>query len=497
MRYSSFLLLLLSLALSTSLLAQSNESAHAAQDNRTEQDSIGGTLTLPQAVAIAIRNNLVVAQSGLNTQNARVNYDQAWEYMLPTVSGNGGQNINFGRTISSTNNQYFTSQFNSGSAGLNAGLLLFHGLELQNNLKVQRYAYNASKMDLQTQKDNITLSVLLAYLQVLSNRDQLSIAYEQAQVDSITLERLTIQGKAGALSPVSNLTDLQGRYASDQVNIANAINTLEASKVALFAYLNVPYKRDVEYQNSIAATDINDYQSNSDSIFRHALDIIPSIRSAELKVSEFRSALAYYRGAYYPSISLNGGVSTNWTNSPAPSAFVTTGAPTLSQTGVYFSDPLGNTPVYEKNATGYDVYPNWGSQFKNNRSEYVGISVNIPIFNGFQARNNVRQAKLTLKNYQLQNTNARNQLQQTVELAFQNMIAAYKSYKFYMQAAAAYKESFRVTNIRFTEGVIASDAYIVAKGNSDAAEVNAAAAKYAYIFRMKVLDYYQGKLTIE
>ena len=177
MRYSSFLLLLLSLALSTSLLAQSNESAHAAQDNRTEQDSIGGTLTLPQAVAIAIRNNLVVAQSGLNTQNARVNYDQAWEYMLPTVSGNGGQNINFGRTISSTNNQYFTSQFNSGSAGLNAGLLLFHGLELQNNLKVQRYAYNASKMDLQTQKDNITLSVLLAYLQVLSNRDQLSIAY--------------------------------------------------------------------------------------------------------------------------------------------------------------------------------------------------------------------------------------------------------------------------------------------------------------------------------
>ena len=286
MRYSSFLLLLLSLALSTSLLAQSNESAHAAQDNRTEQDSIGGTLTLPQAVAIAIRNNLVVAQSGLNTQNARVNYDQAWEYMLPTVSGNGGQNINFGRTISSTNNQYFTSQFNSGSAGLNAGLLLFHGLELQNNLKVQRYAYNASKMDLQTQKDNITLSVLLAYLQVLSNRDQLSIAYEQAQVDSITLERLTIQGKAGALSPVSNLTDLQGRYASDQVNIANAINTLEASKVALFAYLNVPYKRDVEYQNSIAATDINDYQSNSDSIFRHALDRAGVLSTASLHVGD-------------------------------------------------------------------------------------------------------------------------------------------------------------------------------------------------------------------
>lgn len=496
MRHSSFLLLLLSFSLSTSLLAQNNEAAHAAQNNTAEQDSIGATLTLPQAVAIAIRNNLAVAQSDLNSQNTGINYQQAWENMLPTISGSGGQNINFGRTISSTNNQYFTSQFNSGSAGLNAGLMLFHGLEYQNNLRAQRYAYNASKLDLQQQKDNITLNVLLAYLQVLSNRDQLRLAYEQAQVDSITLVRLTIQGQQGALNPVSNLTDLQGRYAGDQVNIANAINTLEASKVALFAYLNVPYKRDVEYQNSIIATDINDYQASSDSIFGHALDIIPSIHSAQLKVYEYQRALAYYRGAYYPTISFGAGVSTNWTNSPSASGFVTTGPDTYSPTGFYYADPTGTTPIYEKNSTGYSTYPNWSQQFKNNRSEYVGISVNVPILNGFNARNNVRQAKLTLRNYQLQNANARNQLQQNVELAFQNMIAAYKSYKFYLQEAVAYKESFRVTNIRFTEGVIASDAYILAKGNSDAAEVNAAAAKYAYIFRTKVLDYYQGRLTI-
>ena len=497
MRYSSFLLLLLSFSLSTRLLAQNNESAHAAQNNTAELDSIGGTLTLPQAVAIAIRNNLVVNQSDLNSQNARINYDQAWEYMLPTISGNGGQNINFGRTISSTNNQYVTSQFNSGSAGLNAGLMLFHGLEYQNNLRVQRYAYSASRMDLQQQKDNITLQTLLAYLQVLSSRDQLRIAYEQAQTDSITLDLTTTKGKEGALNPISNLTDLQGKYAGDQVNIAGAINSLEASKVALFAYLNVAYNRDVEYQNSITATDINDYQANSDSIYRHALDIVPSIHSAQLKVYEYQHALAYYRGAYYPTITLNGGVSTNWTNSPSPTGFVTTGVPTYSPNGLYYADPNGNTPVYEKSVTGYSTYPKWSSQFKNNRSEYVGISVNIPILNGFQARNNVRQAKLTLKNYELQNTTAHNALQQTVELAFQNMILAYKSYKFYTQQAAFYKESFRVTNIRYNAGVIASDAYILAKANSDAAEVNAAAAKYAYIFRTKVLDYYQGKLTIQ
>jgi outer membrane protein len=189
-------------------------------------------------------------------------------------------------------------------------------------------------------------------------------------------------------------------------------------------------------------------------------------------------------------------VSTNWTNSPGATGFVNTGAPTYNETGL-FTDPNGINPVYEQTETGYNTYPKFGDQFKNNRSEYLGISVNIPILNGFQARNNVRQAKLNLKNYKLQNTNAHNYLQQQVELAFQNMIAAYKSLKFYQQEAVAFDESFRVTNIRFKEGVIASDAYILAKGNSDAAEVNLAAAKYVYIFRTKVLDYYQGKLTIQ
>jgi len=498
MRHTSFLLLLLSFSLSTSLLAQNNAGAIAAQNDRSQQDSIGATLSLPQAVAIAIRNNLAVAQSDLNSQGYKISFDQSWEYMLPTIGANGGQQINFGRTInSSTSNQYINSQFSTGSASLSGGLLLFHGLELQNNYRAQRYAYNASKMDLQQQKDNITLNTLLAYLQVLSNRDQLALAYEQARTDSITLDLTNKKGKEGALNPVSNLTDLQGQYAQDQVNIAGAINTLESSKVALFALLNVPYKREVEYQNSVTATDINDYQASSDSIFQHALGIIPSIRSAQLKVQEYQRMLAYYRGAYYPSISLNGGVSTNWTNAPGPSSFVTTGAPTYNpQTGL-FTDAAGANPVYQEVSTGYNVYPKFSTQFKDNRSEYVGISVNIPILNGFQARNNVRQAKLNLKNYELLNTNARYYLQQQVELAFQNMIAAYKSLKFYQQEAAAFEESFRVTNIRFKEGVIASDVYILAKGHSDAAEVNLAAAKYIYIFRTKVLDYYQGKLTIQ
>jgi len=117
MRNSSFLLLLLSFSLSTGLRAQNNAGILAAQNDRNQQDSIGAILTLPQAVTIAIKNNLAVAQSDLSSQNYKIGFDQSWEYMLPTLSASGGQQINFGRTInSSNNNQYVSSQFSNGTS---------------------------------------------------------------------------------------------------------------------------------------------------------------------------------------------------------------------------------------------------------------------------------------------------------------------------------------------------------------------------------------------
>lgn len=488
MRYLSLALLLLSFALCTGKLD--------AQPGGNPGDSINGILTLRQAVDIAIKNNLLVNQSDFTSQTYKIAYDQSWEYMLPTLSANGGQQINFGRSISSVNNQYSNLQFESGSLSANANLVLFRGLQYQNGLKQARYAYNASRLDLQFQKDNITLNVLLAYLLVLSNRDQLALVRAQAQVDSVQLERVKLQSQEGALTPLSNLSDLQGAFAGDQVSISNAIYSLEASKVALFALLNIPYIRDADYQNTVTTSDISAYQATSDSIFNTALQVVPNIRSAQLKVYQYQKALAVARGAYWPTVSFGAGISTNWTNSPSGTFFGTDSA-YLPVKNTYAANGANQYAVYQQQYTkGYSVFPTWSDQFKNNRGEYIGLNVNIPILNGFQARNNVRTAKVTLKNYQLLNTTARNVLQQNVELAFQNMLAAYKNYKFYMEQARAYEESFRITNIRFTEGVITSDVYILAKGRSDNAETNLAAAKYIYIFRTKVLDYYQGRLSI-
>lgn len=490
MRTLSFSILFLSFALCNSKLEAQYTGAVPGTDQVT------GTLTLQQAVAIAIKNNLSVNNSDITSQFAKIQYDQAWEYMLPTLSGNAGQQLNFGRNISSINNSYTNTQNEQGNAGLSAGVYLFRGLQYQNNLKAQRFAFAASKKDLQWQKDNITLSTLLAYLQVLSNRDQLTLAIEQSRSDSTQLVRIRAQGQEGAVNPVSNLTDLEGAYANDQVNIAGAVQSLENSKVNLFNLLNVPYNRDLQYENSVATSDIAEYQAAPDTIFRRALGFIPTIQSTELKVLQYQRALAAARGAYFPSVSLNAGVSTNWTNSPGgTSSHIDSGF--YLNKNVYAANGTSQNPIYQYGyVDGPTTFPDWWNQFKNNRGEYVGISVNIPILNGFQTRNNVHQAKLNLETAQLNKANARNILQQNVENAFQNMVAAYKSYKGYIDVARSYEESFRITNIRFSEGVIASDVYIQSKTRSDQAEVNLAAAKYIYIFRTKVLDYYQGRLDL-
>jgi len=483
------------LFLSVLFLSAPRADAQYAKGMTPGMDSIGGSIiTLKQAVDIALKNNLIVNQADLQSQTNKVQYDQAWGNMLPNISASASQQIGFGRTLNSYDYTY-VNQVNSGNYGVSGSIVLFNGLQLLHNLQANSYAYGASKYDLQQQKDNITLNVILAYLLILSNQDQLTILREQADIDKRQLDRLDTLNNSGALLLLSNLSDLKGQYAGDEVNIAAAVNSLEASRVTLFQLMNVPYKRDVQYENSVtAALSISEYQQSSDSVYRTALDIYPSIKSVDLRLKAYQKFLQAVKGQYYPSLSFGGGISTNYSSLAFKS--IPIGIDPAHNTGSYV---IGNggakLPVLDTTQLSHNEKLSWGDQFTQNKNSYVGLQLNIPILNNFRARNNVRIAKINLKTAQLNATNARLALQQNVELAFQSMQAAYKQYKFFMDQAAAFAESFRTTEIRFNEGVVNSDVYVIAKNNVDRANTNLAAAKYTYIFRTKVMDYYQGKLS--
>jgi len=449
-------------------------------------------LTLQKCVDIAIKNNLQVKQSELTSQSSKVSYRQAIENMLPSFSASANQGLSYGRTISSVNNGYIDQQTDNGSYSLNGSIILFSGLQLQNAIRQNSYAYDASKMDWQQQKDNITLQVILDYLQVLSNEDLLAITREQASTDSQSVARAEIQNKEGAIAP-STLTDLQGQYAGDLVNIATAINALETSKINLYNLLNIPYDRTVRYERIAMDVQLPVYPANSDSIFRTALQIIPAIKSADLRVKQYEKALKVARGAYWPTLYFNGSVGTTY-SSLATNTFE--GLPYINDTTInYVSTNTGDYSVIEKNPTVTSSNISWGDQFKNNRGTSLGLSLQIPILNSFRARNNVKLAKINLENYKYTASATKLQLQQMVEQAYQNMISAYGQYKSYEDQVAAYTQSFRSADIRFQAGVITSVDYLVVKNSYDRANTSLIAARYNYIFRMKILDYYQGRLT--
>ncbi|HEX4372313.1 MAG TPA: TolC family protein [Puia sp.] len=453
---------------------------------------VGDVLTLKQAVDIAIKNNLVVEQTDVTKQLAQVNKNQQMDYMLPTINGSGQQAISFGRSLNPYTYQYVNSQINTGSYGISGNLILFSGLQTQNFIKQSSLAYDASKLDLEQQKQSITLSVLLAYLQVVSSQDLLDVNRRQADVDQKQLERLDLQNRDGALLLLYSLSDLKGQYASDLANIAAAINTLETAKVNLFQLLNVPYKRDVQYEKIPVDLQMADYQGNPDSIYNTALNTLPSIKSADLKVKAQQKGVAAYRGQYYPTLSLGAGISTSYSNAATVSI---PGAVSSVTTSDFVTVGGTNYNVISQQQDFTSKNISFGDQFKNNKYTQIYLSLNIPILNYLRVRNNVKNAKINLETAKYNAVSARLGLQQSVEQAYQNMVMANSQLKSDKDAVDGYAESFRIKEIQFNEGVITSDVYLLAKNNIDRANINLTIAKYNYIFRAKILDYYQGRLS--
>jgi len=464
------------------------------QNFSQDSTSLGSMVTLKQCVDIAIKNNLIVQQSDLTMQTNAVNKTQAISNLLPSINASASQGTNFGKSINPTTYAYINQQQNTGSYALNANLTLFSGLSLQNAIKQNQYAYDASKMDLQQQKDNITLNVILAYLQVLGTRDLLAISKEQADVDSKQVDRLDLQNKEGALLLLSNFYDLKGQYAGDLANIVTATNNFETAKVNLFQILNIPYKKDIQFEGLLLDVDVQNTQTSSESIYQTALSTLPSIKSVDLKVKAYQKAILVNRGQYFPTLSLYGSVSSNYSNL-ATNTIVGTGTSPVN-TGQYVTTPTGTYDVFQDIKNQTTSKASFGDQFNNNRYTQFGLSLQVPILNYLRVRNNVKLAKINLKNSEYIANSTKLALQQNVELAYQNMMAAYGQYKAFVDQVAAYSESFRTTQIRFNEGVVNSDVYVIAKNNIDRANINLAQAKYIFILRTKVLDYYQGKLSL-
>jgi outer membrane protein len=366
---------------------------------------------------------------------------------------------------------------------------LFNGSSLQNEIKTNKLGFEASKMELQQSKDNLTINIILSFLTVLSAEENLQQSIEQKAVSDSQVNRLAILNQTGAIAP-SEYYDLKGQLAADEINIVNNKASVETAKLNLLQLLNIPYDKKLLVEK-LPETSFNTiYENTSEKIYATALQQFAQIKSVELRTKSAATNIRAVKGQLFPTLSLDGNAYTNYSSVASQDFFVNT---TEAPGNDYVIVNGSKTPVVTQQNNFITKKITFGNQLNNNFFTTFNLSLSIPLFNASQVRNKIKMAKIDLKNSEFIEKNTKLELQHEIERAYVNLVSSTEKYKLLLGQVASFQESFNAAEIKFNSGAITSVDYLVAKNNLDKAKSNLISAKYDITLREKILDYYQGK----
>lgn len=461
------------------------------------QDSAaaGNVLTLQQSVNLALKNNLNVRQSDLETQRASILLKQSKRDLLPSISGSIGHGLNQGRSIDPFTNAYIDQNVSFANYALSGGVTLFNGLLLQNTIKQNVLAAEAAKMEQQQAREALTLNVMLTYLQALSNEELYNQAVLRAGLTRQQVNRLEVLDKEGAIAPAL-LFDLQGQLANDELSIINSRNALNASRLALAQLMNVDYDPQLKLApmptEQLRAPAKYAYQP--DQIIAAAINQLAIVKGASFRKQSAVKGLQASRASLYPNLSLNSNLFSNYSSLAFRNLF--TGIRQVPSEN-YVNMNGTQYPVITPERTFDSRKISYNDQIRNNFSSSFSINLRIPIFNSAYAKTRIAQARVELLNADLIEETTLVQLKQAVEQAWFNMEAARERYEAVNRQVEAYQKAFAAAEVRFNAGAATSVDYSVAKTNFDQASINLVNVRYDYVLRTRILDYYRGALVLE
>lgn len=446
--------------------------------------------SLGDCIEIAIENNLDLKSSSLRAESSEVNFKQAKADMLPSLSGNYNLGITNGRSIDPFTNDYIEQQLTFSNAGLNLDAVVFNGFRLINSIKQNRFNMQAAEMEVEETKQNLTLNVTLAYIQILNNKDLLQLTKTRLETTKQQLNRLETLYKEEVGNP-ADYTDMQGQFALDQVSVLNAENAMSESVLNLLQLLNIDPDPDSDIifkpLEGLIETDM--YVLSAHDVFNESLQNLATFKSKQLRIDAAHKGIKVARASYFPEVSVFGQLNTNY--SSAAETFTETGT-VINQTGSFININDEVYPVMQNETLFQGNKINYNDQFENNLNSVVGVAVRIPLFNGFQSKNLVALQKIQKEESLIDLQNTQLLFKQDIEQSYLNMEAAYNRYFILQNQVKAFEESFRINEIRFNNGVSNIVEYITSKNNLDSARLNLSNAKYEYLLRVKVLDYYRG-----
>lgn len=448
--------------------------------------------TLKQCVDTAIANNLLVKQSDLQVERAAINFKQSRDNRLPDLTASLNHGLNQGRSIDPFTNSYVSQNIGYGNYNLSSGVTLFNGLQIKNFIKQNSLGYDAAKMELQYAKDNLTLNIILAYLQILNNEDLLTQSKTQVTLSKKQVERVEVLNKEGTIIP-AQLYELKGQQANDELAVITYENAVQASKLSLSQLMNIAYDKNMEVERLTADNYAMNYEADPGSIYQTAVSQLAQIKATELRKQSADKAVRVARGEFYPRVGLSGNLGTNYSSAAQNDIFLNS---VQVPSGDFVTVSGNQLPVITTKSNFSSEKIKYSSQFNNNYNTSVNLSIRVPILNAFRARNNVALAKNDVKNTEYIAETAKIQLKQSIEQACFNMTGAYKKYTTLLQQVNDFAEAFRGAEVRYNEGVSTQVDYLISKNNLDRANINLITARYGYIFQTKILDYYQGKLIL-
>ncbi|TAF63787.1 MAG: TolC family protein [Cytophagales bacterium] len=453
--------------------------------------------TLQECIEYAVENNISIQQSEMQIQTSENTLQQSqWGRWTPNASATITQGANLGRSVDPYTNQFIQTAVYSTNASLGLTLTLFNGFQQTNTIQRNMTSVEVNKLNTEQTKYNTALNVALGYLQVLLNQELLEVAKKQTEVTRAQLERTQKQYDAGAV-PIINLTNLQAQLENDELAVVNAENQINLAKLNLMQLMNLSAAEKFD----IARVEIGDFEPKAypqsvDEIYSIAETTQPGIKSADLSVQVSEMSYEISRGGRYPTLSLIGQINTLYSSSAK--RFITSTAGTQAQV-IGTVDGTGQTvstlvPVTSRSEQDYGLV----NQFADNFSQFVGIRLNIPILGAWQTRTTIRNNQINIENSKLTALNSRIQLRQAIEQAFLNLKAAEKTYIARGEQVKSLQAAYDASEKSFNAGATNAVDFNIAKINLDRAKSDLVRAKYEYIFRTKVLDFYQNKpLTLE
>ncbi|MCR4613757.1 MAG: TolC family protein [Bacteroidaceae bacterium] len=416
----------------------------------------GEPWSLRQCIEHALEHNISVKQQAMAVENSKVSLSTALNSRLPSLNASASQSFNFGRgqTIDGT---YVNRNTQNTGFNLGTDIPLFTGFQIPNNIAARRLDHQAALADLQRARENVALQITGSYLDVLYQKELVGVQEQQVKLSQVQLDRIEKLFRNGKQSE-ADVAQARSVVANDQLQLTQQQNQLRLALLELSQLLELPTPEgfDIDEPSEVHLSALGTQLSAAD-IYAIAVGERPQIQAERLRLQSAERNVKIAQSGHYPTLSLNGGLSTGY-----------------YKTNGFAADPFNR-------------------QMKNNFNKYIGLNLSIPIFNRFQTRNQVRQARLQVANQQLALENTQKALYKEIQQAWYNAQNALRQMESSSVAAEAAEASFLLMQKKFENGKANSTEFEEAKTRHMRAQADHLQAKYTALFRQKILRFYQGE----